>query len=363
MQAGTLGGNVFCFDSKCIHKDWVDADGKKRHARFPVAVSVNPEDNIAFEDAYFGIMCKLFQKFGIERNKRVHSSSEIGMLFPPASADYRKFCLAFTREIMNLPCVKFTFFITSLNKKYLNDGKVTVNGEYGSSTKAIGVEEFINLITDSYNVICAWKLSKITNLRGQTMIFDGTDSIRDCEAWDVVRKNQNVRIIYNADKTVPAVSTADIILKNLDFFIKEERAAIDEKALRKIIHYGEKVTENGKYYYYVGNPDLKYIKPKSDRVYSMFDLRDCIQRPIIYLYAGGIPDQKSLLESFADMCLVYDTASAIYGSVKIFDPKKDNKVIGTNSSEYDYFYPFNDVAESTLQVLEKQKRNIKRFEP
>ena len=358
---GVLKGSVFGFDSKCIIKQWISKDGNENHFRIPVAVSVNPKDNLTFEEEYNKILTSLFSKFGIEKKRSVYSSSEIGMMFPPASSDYQNFCLAFTREIMNLQDVKFNFFITRLNKKYLNEGKVTINGEYGSTTKNIGVEQFINLITDSYNVICAWKLAQITKLYNQTMIFDGTDSIRDCIAWDEVKNSQNVKIVHNADKIMPVVSSADIILRNLDFFIKEERSAIDEKTIEKIIHYDDKISADGKFYQYVGNPDLKFIKPKSERVYSPYDLKEYLQHPIFYLYAGGIPQQKSLLESFPEMDKIYDDATSMYGSVRIFDPKKDGHIIGTGSV-CDYFYPFNDTAEQTLQVLEKQKRNVKRFE-
>jgi len=358
---GALSGKVFGFDSKPMIRKWVDKDGVEKHLKILMSVSVNPEENQDFEEEYDKIMKSLFSKFGLERKRHVYSSSEIGGMFPPADPSYSNFCLAFTRAVMSLPDVKYSFFVTSLNRKHLQNGEVTINGEYGSTTRKVSIEEFMNLLADSYNVISAWKLCQITGIRRQTIIIDGTDTIRDCEAWDFVKKTQNVRIIYNADKLVPVVSTADIILRNLDWFIKTEKSFIDEKAIEKIIHYDDKVPSNNKFYRYIGNPDLEFIKPKSERVFSSLDLVEYLQRPIFYLYAGGMPQQKELLEEFPEKDEIYDAASSLYGSIKIFDHKKDGRIIGNNPEVCDFFCPYGDDAVKTLQILKSQKRNIEEF--
>ena len=357
---GRLCGKLFGFDSKCIYKEWVKKDGVKSHVKIPVGVCVHTGDNERFETEYEEIMTKLFQRFGIVKERRVYASNEIGRLFPPDSEDYANFCLGFTREIMKLKDTKFTFFVTTINKKHLTDGKVTINGEYGSPTENITVEEFIDKTVDSYNVICAWKQMTIMKLRKASIIVDGTSAIRDCEAWEYLRDIHNVQIMYNADKIVPLVSAADIIVRNLEFFIKKEKAYINEATLRKIIHYEEKISEDETYFYYIGNPDLKSIKQKSSRTYTDYDLRSYIHRPIIYVSAGTIPGQKEMLESGMDSA--YDLASTIGGSVKIFDPNKDSKIIGKDPDKEDYFFPFNRSAEEILEIFIKQKRNVKRLE-
>jgi len=357
---GQLRGKLFGFDSKCIYKEWVKSDGTRSHVKIPVGVCVHTGDNENFEAEYEEIMTRLFQKFGITKEKRVYASNEIGRLFPPDSEDYAKFCLGFTREIMKLEDVKFTFFITTINKKYLTDGKVTINGEYGAPTVSITVEEFIDKMTDSYNVICAWKMMSIMKLRRANVILDGTTAIRDCKAWEYLRDTHSVHIMYNADKIVPLVSAADIIVRNLEFFIKKEKAYINESTLEKIIHYEEKITKDETYFYYIGNPDLKYIKQNSSRTYTSYDLRSYLHRPIIYVSAGQLPGQKEMLESGMDP--VYDMASSICGSVKIFDPKHDSRIIGQNPEKEDYFFPFNKSAEEILEIFTKQKRNVKRLD-
>lgn len=237
---------------------------------------------------------------------------------------------------------------------------VTINGEYGSPTESVSVEDFINKITDSYNVICAWKMMTVMKTRKTNIILDGTSSIRDCEAWEYIREKHNVRIMYNADKIVPLVSAADIIVRNLEFFIKQEKAYINEETLKKIIHYDEKISENDSYYYYIGNPDLKSIKQRSSRTYTGFDLKDYLHRPIIYVSAGELQGQKSMLESGMDP--IYELASSICGSVKIFHPKQDSMIIGNNKEREDYFFPFNKTAEEMFEVFTRQKKNVKRLE-
>lgn len=113
---GQLQGRLFGFDSKCIYKEWVRRDGTRSHVKIPIGVCVHTANNEDFETEYEKIMEGLFEKFKIERKRRVYASNEVGRLFPPDSEDYAKFCLGFTREIMKLKDTKFTFFITTLNK-------------------------------------------------------------------------------------------------------------------------------------------------------------------------------------------------------------------------------------------------------
>lgn len=355
-----MGNNIFGLDSKVIFKEWIKKDGTRNHIKIPICVSVNPSDNSRFEKDYESIIDDLFHQFGIDKTRTVYSSSEIGSLLLDESK-YRDFCLAFTREMMNLDYVRYSFFITTLNKKHLTNNKITINGEYGSTTKEIGVEEFINMIQNSYNVICAWKMMKILKLKNQSILIDGTDTIRDCQAWTELKDKQDVHIIFNADKIVPAVSTADIILRNIDFFIKTEKSYLTEDTLKKIIHYDDRIPTENKYYIYVGNPDIKYIKPNSDRTYGSFDLKNYLHKPTFYIYAG-ISGQKEIIESSPIMDDVFKYASLYYGSVKIFNPKTDGRTIGSDKNNPDYFLPLGEEAEKTLSTLIATRKNVKRLE-
>lgn len=357
---GTLSDNIFGLDSKVIFKEWVRKDGTSSHIKVPICVSVNPSDNIRFENDYKSVIDKLFEQFGIEKDRSVYSSSEIGTLLSDEDR-YRAFCLAFTREIMNLDYVKFTIFITTFNKKHLTNDKITINGKYGSPTKEIGVEEFIDMIQNSYNVICAWKMMKNLKLKNQMVLIDGTNTVRDCIAWDELKEKQDVRIMFNADKIVPVVSAADIILRNIDFFVKMERSYLNEDILKKIIHYEGKISSKNKYYQYIGNPDIKNIKPNSERIYTNFDLKNYFRKPIIYVYAG-VTGQKEIIESSPIMTDVFNYASVCYGSVKIYDPKSDGRMIGADKNNPDYFLPLGEEAEKALSALIATRKNVKRLE-
>lgn len=198
------------------------------------------------------------------------------------------------------------------------------------------------------------------NIRKSNIIIDGTTAIRDCKAWEYLRDKHNVKIIYSADKVIPLISAADIIIKNIEFFIKQEKAKINEETLKKIIHYDEKISEDESYYHYIGNPDLKYIKQNSSRTYTGHDLKEHLHRPIIFVSAGGLPGQKEMIES--GMGPIYDFASTICGSVKVFDPKKDSRIIGTNPEVEDFFYPLNKTADEELETFIRHKKNVKRME-
>jgi len=112
-------GKLFGFDSKTIYKEWVGKDGTKLRLKIPVGVCIHTTKNEIFEEEYEKILSKLFLKFKIKKERHVYDSSEIGRQFPPDSEEFAKFCLGFTREIMKLEDTKFTFFVTTINKKYL----------------------------------------------------------------------------------------------------------------------------------------------------------------------------------------------------------------------------------------------------
>lgn len=357
---GPVSNNLFAFDSKVIVREWVDGNGVLKRVKVPIAVCVNPQNNSDFEEEYDRIMDDLFNQFKLQRTKPVYCSSEIGMTFGPKSPDYENFCIGFMRRIMNVPDVKFSFFFTSINPKYLVDGKVIINGDYGSSTRSVIVDQFIDEISNSYNTICAWKLMEILKISKQNIFIDGTTDILDSVAWRELSSKHNVKIVFNGDRTNRAISASDLILRSLTFFLNRWKSRVDENSLKKMVHHKDKIPEDASHYIYIGNPDLDSIKPCSDRHYSTFDLRDFIQHPIIYLYAGKIEGQKSVIGNGPES--VYDKATSMRGGVKIFDPKQDSGVIGSSNQDEDYFVPLNEPAEQTLEALVKLKKNVKRFE-
>ena len=82
---------------------------------------------------------------------------------------------------------------------------------------------------------------------------------------------------------------------------------------------------------------------------------------MIYVYAG-IVGQKEIIESSPIMIDVFNYASLHYGSVKIYDPKTDGRMIGGDKSNTDYFLPLGNEAENTLSVLMAARKNVRKLE-
>jgi hypothetical protein len=359
---GRIPGRVFGIDSKKILRKW-NTFGEDKHYSILLGVVVNPEDNLEFENQYDRILSGLFQKFNIEPKRAVYSSSDIAKIFGSDKDACQAFLLGFTRQIMALDKTKFTFFMTDINSKYLIDEKVIIHGRYGSATKPVSVSEFMNIIAEYYNEVCAWKVSSITGVSKATFILDGTDCIRECLAWEELKSNNYIKIVYNADKIIPVVSASDIIIKTLYNLIEVRRQRINEKTLEEMVHYDGKIPrDSNKFYYcYIGNPDINSIKPLSDHNFSPFDFKDYIMKPTIYVYAGGTYGQSVTLESSPIYDDILNAAAMQYAGVRIYDPKKDARIIGTGK-EPDLFFPLNKPADDELEFLMRSKKNVKRFE-
>jgi len=213
-------GPMFGVDSKTHIRQW-EVDGEIKEFRGNIGVVVNPEDIESFEAEYDSIMFELFDDFDVEREKIVYKSHEIGRLFPGNPSKIRAFHIRFARKMLNVEDIKVNYFFTTINTKYLEDSKISVFGEYGRPTRKIEVKSFLNMIEGYYNVLCAWKLTQITGLFGCTFIFDGMEGIHPTKAWEELIKNNNIRIVYSGDHTDPLLSTADLLVKHLDIFLKD----------------------------------------------------------------------------------------------------------------------------------------------
>ena len=359
---GPLTGPVFGIDSKIHYKEWVDKEtGKKNEFRGLLGVSVNPKDNSSFEKEYETILTELFKSFNIPKKRSVFKAHDIGQLLSPNENAYKSFCLNFARKVLSLPDTKLTYFVTRINIEHLIGRKVTIFGEYGTATRQVSTQEFIDKISPYYNIICAWKLGAITGVKSGMFIFDGTESILPCIAWQEFSKSQHLRIVFGGDRTIPVIATSDILLRSLDFFLQERRGILDESAIKEIILHDDIVSADGKFFKYIGNPDLRKIKPLCDSALGVNDLKAYVHHPIIFLSAGGTAGQKSIVETSPIIEAIYDNASSLHASVKLYDPRKDRFMIGS-SDVPDYFFSFNDAAKSQFQALKRGGKNVKEYD-
>jgi hypothetical protein len=355
---GPFPGPVLAADSKKHYKEWFDSKtGEKREFRGLLGVVVNPYKPAEFDEYYDTVLQELLRDFELKTKRSVLNSKDIGDLLAPSQPKYMTFCLNFARKMWDAPDTKITYVVTRINPNALvGDKKIIVHGEYGSATKAISIPEFLDLIEPYYNVLATWHVLRRTGLKGAYCALDGTDVIANCEAWRELSNAQHAKIIYNGDRTIPAISTADILLRSMDFFLQQRKEILDESLLRKIVTLG--VNKPNLFFEYLGNPDIQRIKPLSKRYLDLRDLREYVQHPIIFVSAGGIPGQSVLFEGTPGFHEVMRIASGMGAGVRFFDPARDKLIIGRGERE-DYFVCLNDLARSQFQALESAGINLK----
>jgi len=354
-------GSIFGIDSK-KHIRQTEKDGDIKEFRSNIGVVVNPTDIEKFEEDYDKIITTMFENFKLTREKKVYKSHEIGKLLTGHPEKIRAFHIGFAREMLNNDYININYFYTSINTKYLKGKKVNLFGEYGRPTRTTDVKSFINILDGYYNVICGWKLTKITKLHNCTFILDGIENIYPSNAWQNLTKHNNVQIIYGGDHTDPLLSTADILIKHLDLFLREDYRPINEDTIKGIVTYDDKIKTDNIYYHYIGNPDLSDIKPNEDKIYNLLDLKDFIKRPIIFVSKGSLPQQRIILENLPIYYKIYNKAYALHASVRIYDPAIDSYIIGKDLEKEDYFFPLTKEADEQFELLERGGANIKKLE-
>ncbi|HUZ80588.1 MAG TPA: hypothetical protein VMV28_08265 [Thermoplasmata archaeon] len=350
-------GPVVGLDSKQIYKEWYPEPGQRKEFRALMGVAVFPKDNADFERRYDLILSELFGRYRLTRHRPVYCAADIGTLLAPRGLAYKSFCLNFARRILSLEEVTIAYFVTRLNSAHLMHGKVTMYGEYGTATREVSAADFIKEVYPYYNVVCAWKLALDMQLKGTTFLLDGMDRFPPTGAWRALSSSQYPKIVYSGDCTFPVISASDIMLRSLDFFLEHRGGITDEDAVRKIILYGGQVPEVNKSFTYIGNPDLAAIKPLRDTPLMPNEVAPFYHHPTIYMGAGGVLGQKSIINGSPTSEKVYRRAARIGASVKLYDPKLDKSIIGSGSVS-DLFLPFNADARAQLSALQTSGRNV-----
>ena len=355
------GYAYFAIDSKRHMKSWFTKEGEKRDFRGMIGVAINPMDPAKFEDDYEAIMSELKSQFSLQTDRSVLKSSEMAMMFGQDAIRFSNFCLAFSRKVMALDDLKVTYLVTRINTKWLQDGKVIYGGEYGGPTTKHSVPEFIDDLSEYYNIVCAWKLSSMLSLRNSVFLLDGFDRVPDCLAWRQLRNENRPEVVFNGDRIEPLLSSCDLLLRSLDIFLKQRKEVLSENLVKDIVFYGNKVPEDRKFFVYVGNPDLKSIRPDSDRCNTLWDFSDNLRRPIMFVSAGTGVEQKTVIEPLPVFQNILGKAYGMKASVKFYDPKKDRLIIG-RGEQPDYFVPLSQGAETQYEVLRRSGAKIERLD-
>lgn len=352
---------ILACDSYKHYKSWYDG-GEKKEFRGLLAVVVSPLDPPAFDDYYDAVMKELCDDFDIPRRRLVYKSADIGRLLDN-KAQYQTFCLNFARAMWDFEDAKYTYVVTRINTEHLIEpGKVRIYGEYGSPTQDIPVPEFLDMIEPHYNVLANWLVTEITGLSETYCLLDGVDQIQLSEAWQDLRDDHHPRIVYNGDRIVPALSTADILLRSMEFFLQQKKEILDEHLIKEIVTMGTDLDLDNLYFEYMGNPHLQQMKPLRERPLYLGDIEPYIKRPIIFVSAGGVTGQRPIAEDSPVFTNILRTAAGLDASVRFYDPNRDRQLVGRRDTE-DYFVALNDTARQQYQALRTAGWNVELLDP
>lgn len=361
---------IIAIDSKSIKRDWETPDGAKKSFHGLIGVSLSVFQLKNFKETYEAILTELFNKYSINKAEHVYKSAQVFSIFAgrPFIAD--NFLTDFAIKMLQITELRFNIFFTTLETKPLIQDKLIRDGKtvtpedflelqskrivpiYGveSGVKTITVPELLNRIENYYPIVCAWKLTDITKMKGQHFLVDFFEG-EESRAWNELVTYNKVNTITKGDNCNAYISATDMILRAID---------------RQLIRYGKLLREDDLWYIInsftnnlsniniirIWNPDLYYIKPiKPIQIQPKF----FVKHPIIFVFnENETKGERKELENSPIMIELYHRAYELNGGIIFYESGFSTSLM----KDGDLFVSYGQKGFETFKRLKKMGYNL-----
>lgn len=317
----------------------------KFHALLGVAVTVS--DFEKFKNTYNSILSKLFEELNIERKKKIYKAYEIKRLFLNTGIDALETFFKGIEPNVDFLNILYSYFKDKENPRG-EDSKPFIKIYYKEPTKEmVTAIQFIDQIEHSYPYICGWDIVKKNPLMEFSILTDHFET-KPSKAWNEFSSIKNVGIIHSGGQCNYLISAADIILAALENRILNNGVYLNRSIHGVIEEYRGKFETSflGSGYLYSLSPSHKWIAN---------NLR-FLKHPIFYIFKEGRPfkelfkdvSEEKYLEQSLLLNKIYDLACEYNGSVKYYDPSKDNLLIQNN----DIFVYYGEQGFTKIKMLQ-----------
>lgn len=343
---------VIAFDSKRFIRG-------KFQALIGVSVSVKEKDLSNFCAVYDTFMKKLFEKHNIPRRRLIYKSFDLKRIFFPLGVDPIEEFVKETKENIGFLDLYYSYFKnkTLAHTEKENHDQVTdfvnIYYEEPEGSEQVSAIKFLNIIEPAYPAICAWGyMSRNPSCVNNIFIMDHF-SARPSKLWDQLKDIKSMQVVYDGGKCNYLISTADLYLACIEERIKKENLALN-RSIHKILHpdFGGKFETT-----FLGTKYLYNISPAKK---SEINLQSKLQHPIFYVFTEGNDyfsklftinrlSESAFLETTPFLEGVFNLAAKQNGSVKFYDPARDNQYI----LPQDKFYYYGQNGLNKIQELKK----------
>ncbi len=315
------------------------------HALLGVAITVKDFDN--FKEAYNFILSELFQELGMERKKKIYKAYEIRRLFSNTGIDALERFFKQLSPSIDFLDVSYSYFRDKDSPKG-EEPKPFIKIYYKEPVKKMVTPiQFINLIENSYPYICGWNLIRKNPDFEFNIMTDHFDT-NPSKAWDEFCVIKNVSVVFSGGQCNYLISGADIILAAIENRILASGVFLNRSIHKLLNEYSGKFETS-----FIGSGHLYSLSPSHKWIAKNIRF---LRHPVFYIFKEGEvfkrlfkdASEEQYLEQSLLLDKVYDIACECNGSVKYYDPSKDNLMIQKN----DIFIYYGEHGLSQIKMLQ-----------
>ncbi len=339
-------------DTVLITQQFKNNAGKTTLRKGLLGIGIEVEDIGKFKKSYKKSMEETLREINYKPKRPVYRSNDLSKIFEYESLDEEYKVLEKFKDLILPKIDKVHFFYTYI---YGLSGLVSIYGQSPNYTKIPlisgqeGEQDFYDLISNSYPMICAWEL--VTQGVESKLLLDNFQG-RISPAWNELSGSADLSVYYKGDQCNELIATADLFVKlvktrmipNISCFLKE-----DIKKTASI--FGKKCER-----YFIGKRCLKKIVPHRT---AQMKISHLIKHPIIYIIKETPQEEgeEEMIENSPLFNKIVKKVNSLDGCLKYFHPKNDSK----NIEEGDLISTFGKRGEKTFKKLNKLGYIIKKF--
>lgn len=281
---------------------------------------LNREDSL--NKAYEDFISDLFSKHRVERNRAVHKAYDLrDKLKLSNTSDFLKTLEEFYISLLDINRLNIVLFYTTFNTEILPT--VTYYCHSTTSKKEeVKTLTFINALSQYYDYVCPWKVSKVLQLEKCNILVDAFQG-EITNSWKELTELHNVEIFLKGDQCNPLLASADIVTRFIDESLASKRRHLVYVGIKDVIReYGlDKVR-----IFYIGHSDVANLVPTEKRAIPRHEYSKC---PSVFLLPEGIigKDEGKWFENSEVYDQVLNFASKIGGGFKRLEYEHDYKYL------------------------------------
>src|SRR3989344_357005 len=318
-----------------------------------LGLGVEVNDLPGFKVEYKNAMRKIFEKNNREYKRPVYCAHDLTSVFGFETIDSEYALLHEFKELILPKIEKIHFFYTYIFG--LKDNLVSIYGKSPAYAKIPllslekEVQDFYDLISNSYPMLCAWELK---NYDISAKLFLDNFQGRGSPAWSQLTGAADISVYYKGDQCHELISAADLLLKLAKIKMLPNISCFLESEIQKTgALFGDKFRP-----YFIGKRCLNQITPDSP---AQIRHEHLAKHPIYYIIKEN-PKEENEETTIIENSPVFDKMikeiASLDGCFKYFHPD-DSRLI----KQGDKIVAFGDRGEKKFKELEKLEYPIKKF--